>query len=169
MKNHRPCPSCGVERAGQRSLIEDLAFEYRIPLINLIDASGGSVASIRKGGHGVFPGLHGFERSVQLLGIMPVVSVVLGVAAGGPAGRAVLSHFSTMVRRTSQLFAAGPPIVARAMKKELTREKLGGSEIAVNAAGTIDNVADSEAEAIAIALRFLRFMPQNVWEAPLAH
>lgn len=153
-------------KGGQGGLIEDLAFEYRIPLINLIDGSGGSVASIRKRGHAVFPGVHGFERSVQLLGIVPVVSVVLGVAAGGPAGRAVLSHFSVMVRQTSQIFAAGPPIVARAMKKELTREELGGSDVAVNAAGTIDNVADSEEEAIAMARRFLSFMPQNVWEAP---
>lgn len=160
--------SWGADRrkGGQGGLIEDLAYEYRIPLVNLIDGSGGSVASLRKRGHAVFPGLHGFERSVQLLGMVPVVSVVLGVAAGGPAGRAILSHFSVMVRGTSQIFAAGPPVVKRAMGRDVTREDLGGSAVAVGDAGTIDNVAGSESEALDMARRFLDYMPQNVWEAP---
>ena len=160
--------SWGADRrkGGQGGLIEDLAFQYRIPLINLIDGAGGSVASIKRRGHAVFPGVHGFERSVELLGIVPVASAVLGVAAGGPAGRAVLSHFSVMVRGTSQIFAAGPPVVERSLGQKLTREELGGSDIAVVAGGTIDNVVDTEDEALAMVRRFLSYMPQNVWELP---
>ena len=78
-----------------------------------------------------------------------MASAVLGVAAGGPAGRAVLSHFSVMVRGTSQIFAAGPPVVERSLGQKLTREELGGSDIAVVAGGTIDNVVDTEDEALA--------------------
>jgi acetyl-CoA carboxylase carboxyltransferase component len=160
--------SWGADRrkGGQGGLIEDLAFQYRIPLINLIDGAGGSVASIKRRGHAVFPGVHGFERSVELLGIVPVASAVLGVAAGGPAGRAVLSHWSVMVRGTSQIFAAGPPVVERTLGQKLTREELGGSDIAVAAGGTIDNVVDTEEEALDLLRRFLSFMPQNVWELP---
>jgi acetyl-CoA carboxylase carboxyltransferase component len=160
--------SWGSERrkGGQGGFIEDLAFNYRIPLINLIDSAGGSVASIKRRGHAVFPGVHGFERSVELLGIVPVVSAVMGVAAGGPAGRAVLSHFSVMVKGTSQIFAAGPPVVERSMGVKLTREQLGGAKIAVDSGGTIDNVAASEQEALDMVRRFLSFMPQNVWELP---
>lgn len=153
-------------KGGQGGFIEDLAFHYRIPLINLIDGAGGSVASMKRRGHAVFPGVHGFERSVELLGIVPVVSAVMGVAAGGPAGRAILSHFSVMVRGTSQIFAAGPPVVERSLGLKLTREELGGSHIAVDAAGTIDNVADDEDAALEAVRRFLSYMPQNVWEPP---
>lgn len=153
-------------KGGQGGFVEDLAFHYRIPLVNLIDGAGGSVASIRKRGHAVFPGVHGFERSVDLLGVVPVVSAVLGVAAGGPAGRAILSHWSVMVRGTSQIFAAGPPVVERSMGLKLTREELGGADIAVNAGGVVDNVADSEEEALDMVRRFLSYMPQNVWQAP---
>jgi methylmalonyl-CoA decarboxylase subunit alpha len=153
-------------KGGQGGFIEDLAFNYRIPLVNLIDGAGGSVASIKRRGHAVFPGVHGFERSVELLGIVPVVSAVLGVAAGGPAGRAVLSHFSVMVKGTSQIFAAGPPVVERSMGIKLTREELGGAKIAVDSGGTVDNVAASEEEALAMVRRFLSFMPQNVWQLP---
>lgn len=70
-------------KGGQGGLIEDLSHFYRIPLINLIDGAGGSVTSLKRRGHSVFPGVHGFERSVQLLGEVPVASAVLGTAAGG--------------------------------------------------------------------------------------
>ena len=101
------------KKGGQGGFVEDLAASYRIPLVNLIDGAGGSVTSINKRGHAVFPGVHGFERSVELLGKVPVVCAVLGTAAGGPAGRAILSHWSVMVDGISQVFAAGPPVVER--------------------------------------------------------
>lgn len=153
-------------KGGQGGFIEDLAYHYRIPLINLIDGSGGSVASITKRGHAVFPGLHGFERCVELMSIVPIVSAVMGVAAGGPAGRAILSHWSVMVKGSSQIFAAGPPVVERSLGLKLTREELGGSHLAVDQGGTIDNIAANEEECIALVKRFLGYMPQNVWELP---
>ena len=53
------------KKGGQGGFVEDLAHEYRIPLVNLIDGAGGSVTSIQRRGHSVFPGVHGFERSVR--------------------------------------------------------------------------------------------------------
>lgn len=153
-------------KGGQGGFIEDLAAHYQIPLVNLIDGAGGSVASIRKRGHAVFPGVDGFERSVELLAKVPVVSAVMGVAAGGPAGRAVLAHWSVMVRDSSQVFAAGPPVVKRSLGLEIDREELGGANIASDISGTIHNVAESEEEAIAMTRQFLSYLPSNVWELP---
>jgi acetyl-CoA carboxylase carboxyltransferase component len=107
---------------------------------------------------------------VELLGEVPVVCAVTGTAAGGPAGRAILSHFSVMVRGTSQVFAAGPPVVQRSLGQTIDKEDLGGSQVAVDTAGTIHNVADDERECLAQIRRFLSYMPQNVWELPpIAH
>ncbi|RDD61980.1 propionyl-CoA carboxylase [Ferruginivarius sediminum] len=153
-------------KGGQGGFIEDAAHEYRIPLVNLIDGSGGAVTSLESRGYTVFPGVDGFDRSVELMGEVPVVSAVMGTAAGGPAGRAILSHFSVMVRESSQIFAAGPPVVERALGEKLDREELGGSGIAVDTAGTIDNVADSEEDCFRQIRRFLGYMPSNVWELP---
>jgi len=153
-------------KGGQGGFIEDLAFHYRIPLVNLIDGAGGSVTSLKRRGHSVFPGVHGFERSVQLLGLVPVASAVLGTAAGGPAGRAILSHFSVMVNDTSQIFAAGPPVVKRSLGQVIDKNDLGGTKIAVDTAGTIHNAATSEEDAIEQIRRFLSYMPANVWELP---
>ncbi len=154
------------KKGGQGGFVEDLAHSYRIPLVNLIDGAGGSVTSINRRGHSVFPGVHGFERSVELMGEVPVVCAVLGTAAGGPAGRAILSHWSVMVKNTSQVFAAGPPVVERSLGQKLTKEELGGPAVAVDAAGTIDNVAASEAQCFEMVRRYLSYMPQNVWQLP---
>ena len=154
------------KKGGQGGFVEDLAHQYRIPLVNLIDGAGGSVTSINRRGHAVFPGVHGFERSVQLLGEVPVVCAVMGSAAGGPAGRAILSHWSVMVKDTSHVFAAGPPVVERSLRQKITKEELGGPAVAVDAAGTIDNVAGSEAQCFEMIRRFLSFLPPNVWQLP---
>ena len=154
------------KKGGQGGFVEDLAHAYRIPLVNLIDGSGGSVTSINRRGHSVFPGVYGFEQSVRLLGEVPVVCAVMGSAAGGPAGRAILSHWSVMVKDTSHVFAAGPPVVERSLGQKITKEELGGPAVAVDAAGTIDNMAASEKECFALIRRYLSYMPQNVWQLP---
>jgi acetyl-CoA carboxylase carboxyltransferase component len=154
------------KKGGQGGFVEDLAHHYRMPLVCLIDGAGGSVTSITRRGHSVFPGVHGFERSVQLLGEVPVVCAVVGTAAGGPAGRAILSHWSVMVQDTSHVFAAGPPVVERSLGQKVTKEELGGPAMAVETAGTIDNVAASEQQCFEQVKRFLSYMPRNVWELP---
>ena len=153
-------------KGGQGGFIEDVAHHYRVPLVNLVDGAGGTVTSAKRRGYVVFPGVDGFERSVQLLGEVPVVSAVMGTAAGGPAGRAILSHFSLMVRGTAQVFAAGPPVVKRSLGQDIDKEELGGAKVAVDVAGTIHNACDTEDDVFEQIKRFLSFMPQNVWELP---
>jgi len=156
----------GRRKGGQGGFIDDLAYHYRIPLVRLIDGYGGGVASAKRG-FTVFPG-HTNDPGVnvaELLGVVPVVSAVLGVAAGGPAQRAVMSHWSVMVRN-STIFASGPPIVERGLGQKLTKEELGGPQVAVDKAGTIDNVATTEQECFQLIRRFLSYMPTNVWQLP---
>jgi len=156
----------GRRKGGQGGFIDDLAFYYRIPLVRLIDGYGGGVASAKRG-FTVFPG-HTNDPGVnvaELLGVVPVVSAVLGIAAGGPALRAVMSHWSIMVRN-STIFASGPTIVERGLGQKVTKEELGGHRVAVDKAGTIDNVAASEEECFKAIRHFLSYMPTNVWQLP---
>lgn len=156
----------GRRKGGQGGFIDDLAHSYRIPLIRLIDGYGGGVASAKRG-YTVFPG-HTNDPGVnvaELLGMVPVVSAVLGIAAGGPALRAVMSHWSVMVKN-STIFASGPPIVERGLGQKITKEDLGGHKVAVDKAGTIDSTAASEEECFAMIRRFLSYLPTNVWQLP---
>ena len=47
------------------------------------------------------------------MGTVPVVALGLGSVAGLGAARLVTSHYSVMVEGISQMFIAGPPVVAR--------------------------------------------------------
>jgi acetyl-CoA carboxylase carboxyltransferase component len=64
----------------------------------------------------------------------------------------------------SQLFVAGPPVVART-GEQVTKEELGGSAIHTRN-GAIDDEVASEDEAFARTRRFLSYLPPSVFELP---
>jgi acetyl-CoA carboxylase carboxyltransferase component len=57
-------------------------------------------------------------------------------------------------------------VVKRSLGQDISKDALGGPAVAVDKAGAIDNVADSEAHCFELIRRFLSYMPQNVWELP---
>jgi acetyl-CoA carboxylase carboxyltransferase component len=156
-------------KGGLGGFIEDLAFEYRVPLVLLLDGSGANVGSVKEMGHTYLPSSADWSRSVDLLAEVPVAGAVLGSAAGGPAARAMLTHWTCMVRGQSHIFTAGPVVAKRAIGEDLTKEQLGGAAIQVGQSGVIDNAVNSEDEAFQATRRFLSFMPQNVYELPPVH
>lgn len=147
---------------------EQYAMEMRLPLVRLIDGSGGggSVKTLEMVGHSYVPALRGFETTMKLMGLVPVVCACMGSVAGLGAVRVTISHFSLMIKGTSQLFVAGPPVVERSFGKPVGKNELGGSHIHAYGSGAVDNEVESEAEAFACIKRFLSYLPQNVWQAP---
>jgi acetyl-CoA carboxylase carboxyltransferase component len=79
---------------------------------------------------------------VELLQMVPVVSAVLGSVAGLPAVQAALCHFNVMVKGTSQLFVAGPPVVKAGLGIDITKEELGNEDVQVRQSGVVANLAD---------------------------
>ena len=147
---------------------EQYALEMRLPLIRLIDGSGGggSVKTLEMVGHSYVPALHGFETTMRLMGHVPVICACMGSVAGLGAVRVTISHFSLMVKGSSQLFVAGPPVVERGLGKPVGKNELGGSQIHAHGSGAVDNEVNSEEEAFETIKRFLSYLPQNVWQAP---
>jgi acetyl-CoA carboxylase carboxyltransferase component len=146
---------------------EKLANEYRMPLVRLIEGTGGggSVKTLETMGYTYVPEVPGWEVMVDNLSTVPVVALGLGPVAGLGAGRLVMSHYSLLVKGMSQMFVAGPPVVA-AVGEHLTKEELGGSHIHA-ANGAIDDEAMNEADAFARARAFLSYLPASVYELPL--
>jgi acetyl-CoA carboxylase carboxyltransferase component len=146
---------------------ERLAGELRLPLVRLVDGTGGggSVKSYETTGRTYVPANPGWDVVVENLGRVPVVAACLGPVAGLGAARVVTAHFSVMVRETSQLFIAGPPVVRHGMGREVTKEELGGWEIHARESGAVDNLAEDEDDALGQVVRFLSYLPQSVWEA----
>ena len=173
--------------------LDHLSLEMRVPSVRLLDGSsgGGSVAAmvpaqrqegestakestgaikagrprVAGGGGSYLPGHLGSSMYTEQLSTVPVVNMLLGSVVGIGAAKAVLGHFSVMVRDIAQLFVAGPPVVIHAMGYDISKEELGGWHIHCRN-GSVDNLAESEEEAAAMARRFLSYLPSSVYEAP---
>jgi acetyl-CoA carboxylase carboxyltransferase component len=145
--------------------IERYALEMKMPLIRLVDSAGGSVKLLEQMGYTKIPGYPSWPQ-FQLMGEVPVVGIALGACAGLGAIKVGYAHFSVMVKGTSQVFAAGPPVVKAALAEDLDKEEIGGWRIQTRDNGAVDNAADSEQDAFDQARRFLSYMPQNVHNLP---
>ena len=150
------------------SYSERMARELRLPIVRLVDGTGGggSVKMLETMGRTYVPANPAWDLVVASLSEIPVVAASLGPCAGLGAVRVVHSHFSVMVREVSQLFVAGPPVVERGVGEKVTKEELGGSSIHARGSGAVDNEVDSEDEAFAQIRRFLSYLPANVWQLP---
>ena len=158
----------GANDAGIREKmvqVEKMANELHLPLIRLVDGTGGggSVKTIEMVGRTYIPAVRGWDVVVDNLSTVPVVALALGSVAGLGAARVAASHYSVMVKETSQMFVAGPPVVAR-VDAAIGKNELGGSDIHTRN-GAVDDEVASEAEAFAAARRFLSYLPPSVHQA----
>jgi acetyl-CoA carboxylase carboxyltransferase component len=150
-------------------MAEQMANEFRLPVIRIIEGSGGggSVKTIETKGRANLPGGVGgtdaFYYCTANLGVVPVVALGLGPVAGLGAARLASSHYSVMTK-SSAMFVAGPPVVAR-IGQSLGKQELGGWEIQTRC-GAVDDATDTEDEAFAAARRFLSYLPSSVHGLP---
>ncbi|RMC37590.1 acyl-CoA carboxylase subunit beta [Paracoccus alkanivorans] len=141
---------------------ERMAHELRLPLVRLIDATGGSVRTIEAMGRTYVPANPAWDSVITNLETVPVVALVLGSVAGIASARAVSAHLTVMVRGTSHMFIAGPPVVRR-IGIEIDKDSLGGPELHEKS-GAADLLVDDEDAAFEAARRFLSYLPSSVGE-----
>ena len=150
-------------------MAERMAAEFRLPIIRIIEGSGGggSVKTIETTGRANLPGgvggTMGFAYATGNMAVVPVVALGLGSVAGLGAARLAASHYSVMTK-SSAMFVAGPPVVART-GQNLTKQELGGWEIQTRS-GAVDHAVDTEEEAFAAARQFLSYLPSSVHGLP---
>jgi acetyl-CoA carboxylase carboxyltransferase component len=152
---------------GKQIYAERLANELRLPLVRLVEGTGGggSVKTLEQMGHTYVPVNPGWDLVVDNLSVVPVVAAGLGPVAGLGAARLCMAHLSILVEGTAQLFVAGPPVVSSGTGEKLSKEQLGGSGVhARNAA--VDLIAASEADAFALIRRFLSYLPPSAYANP---
>ncbi len=159
--------SADASIAGKRNRAEGLALELRLPHIRLVDGmgGGGSVKTIEMAGRTYIPELRGWETVVNHLAVAPSVSLALGSVAGIGAARVATSHYSVIVKDSAQMMIAGPALVDWASLGDVSKEELGAAKIHTRN-GAIDDEAASEAEAFAMAKRFLSYLPSSADELP---
>lgn len=155
---------------GKPKMSEEMATTYRLPIIRLIEGSGGggSVKTIETTGRANLPGglteTTSFDLVANQMGVVPVVALGLGSVAGLGAARLAASHYSVMVKEMSAVFVAGPPVVER-LGEPRSKQELGGWEIQLGC-GAVDHAVDTEDEAFDAARRFLSYLPSSIHDVP---
>jgi acetyl-CoA carboxylase carboxyltransferase component len=155
--------SHGVVNARKKLHAIQMARRERVPLIWLLDGAGARGQELMNDG---LPDVTHFLEQARLSGTAPQIGVVLGPCAGDSALVAAGSEFVVMRRETAMLAAGGPPVVKAATGIVVSKEELGGADMHTRESGVADNAADTDEDALAMARRFLSYLPQNAWSYP---
>lgn len=141
---------------------EQMANELRLPIVRLIDGTGGggSVKTLETQGHTYVPANPGWNWVTDNLATVPVVCLGLGPVAGLGAARLVSGHYTLLLRKQGYMFAAGPALVS-ALGTPVTKEELGGALVHAKS-GAVDDIAEDEDDAFDKARRFLSYLPSSV-------
>ncbi|MET0898616.1 MAG: carboxyl transferase domain-containing protein [Mycobacterium sp.] len=148
----------GAGSNSKRHRIAELACQNKVPLVMLLE------------GAGFRPGKHGGRSPTDLIaqarcsGQVPTVAAVLGPSAGHGALVAPVCDFRIM-NADGAIFTAGPPVVKESTGEEVSKEELGGPQVAIPS-GVIHNVADDDAAALEEIRRYLSYFPPSAWSYP---
>jgi acetyl-CoA carboxylase carboxyltransferase component len=139
-----------------------LAAEKRVPLVLLLDGAGERASNALER----YPyAPNDLQVIADLVGQVPLVTLVLGTSAGHGALSGVFADLIVMSEGAS-MFTAGPPLVEAALGVRLTPEELGGARMHAEESGVAHNLVPTEEEAFSAARRFLSFLPSSNTELP---
>jgi propionyl-CoA carboxylase beta chain len=148
-----------VGRCAERSLKD------RIPLVLLCDGGGHRMQEALDSRLAA-PGSPVLQQLVDLSGLVPTITVMLGPGFGLASNLAALSDFVVMVRGISTLGMSAAPFVLAATGEDLTNEQIGGADVQA-AHGIADLAVDDEAEAIDAVRAYLGYLPAHTDSDPL--
>lgn len=153
--------SIGPGGNSKRYRIAELALRDKIPLVMLLEGAG-----FRPGGghYGRTP--TDLLAQAQCSGRVPTVGAVLGPSAGHGALVAPVCDFRIMSAQGA-IFTAGPPVVKESTGEDISKEDLGGPDVALPS-GVIHNVAEDDAAVLDDIKRYLSYFPPSAWSYPPA-
>jgi acetyl-CoA carboxylase carboxyltransferase component len=148
--------SLGASHADSIDRVMELAGRSRMPVVGLIESAGARMqeGTAALGGFGRI-----FRRNVQLSGLVPQVSVVGGIAAGGACYSPALTDFTVMTEEAN-MFLTGPAVVREVAGEVVSPEQLGGHRVHERN-GVCDLVAADDGGAADLARCLLGYLPQH--------
>ncbi|OBI43597.1 acyl-CoA carboxylase subunit beta [Mycobacterium colombiense] len=151
--------SIGPGGNSKRYRIAELALRDKIPLVMLLEGAG-----FRPGGghYGRTP--TDLLAQAQCSGRVPTVGAVFGPSAGHGALVAPVCDFRIMSRQGA-IFTAGPPVVKESTGEDISKEDLGGPDVALPS-GVIHNVAEDDEAVLDDVRRYLSYFPPSAWSYP---
>src|SRR6266850_5468978 len=158
--------SWGEKTVAKIVRIQERAQRLQVPLLYLVDAAGGRISEQIR----IFPGRYHagriFYNEVQLSGVVPQLCVLFGPSPAGSAYLPALTDCVIMVDGKASLYVGSPRMVEMAIGEKTTLEELGGALMHCKVSGCGDVLASSDEDAIALARRYLTYMPQSFGGLP---
>ena len=151
--------SIGPGGNAKRYRLAELALRQKIPLVMLLEGAG-----FRPRGEHYGRSPTDLIAQAQCSGKVPTVSAVLGPSAGHGALVAPVCDF-TIMSGQGAIFTAGPPVVKESTGEEISKEDLGGPDVALRS-GVIHNFAESDEAVLDEIRRYLSYFPSSAWSYP---
>jgi acetyl-CoA carboxylase carboxyltransferase component len=117
--------SLGAAQADTIDRVMALAGRSRVPVVGYIESGGARMqeGTAALGGYGRI-----FRRNVALSGVVPQISIIGGLSAGGGCYSPALTDFVLMTE-TAAMFLTGPAVVRDVMGEEVSAAELGGHKV----------------------------------------
>ena len=136
--------------------IMDKARDMNVPIIGINDSGGARIQEGVKSlaGYGEI-----FQRNVDLSGVVPQISLIMGPCAGGAVYSPALTDFVFMVENTSYMFVTGPDVVKTVTNETITKEDLGGAKVHAKKTGVSDGFFEDDVTAMMKVRHLMSFLP----------
>ncbi len=140
------------------------ALKGGMPFIQVNDSGG---ARLQEGVESLAGFGSVFYNNVAASGVVPQISLILGPCAGGAAYSPALTDF-IIIRQggAAGMYITGPKVIEQVTYEKCTMEEIGGAAVHSSVSGNAHFVAQTDAEAIAIAKQLLTYLPSNNTEEP---
>jgi acetyl-CoA carboxylase carboxyltransferase component len=153
--------SLGVAHADTIDRVLALADRSRLPVVAFVESGG---ARLQEGIAALGGYSRIFRRNVQLSGVVPQISIVGGVSAGGGCYSPALTDFVVMTKEAA-MFLTGPAVVREVTGEEIDVDRLGGPRVHERN-GVCDAVVPDVHAAADFARTLLRYLPRQAGDEP---
>ncbi|WP_347222193.1 acyl-CoA carboxylase subunit beta [Mycolicibacterium poriferae] len=151
--------SIGPGGNAKRYRLAELALSDRIPLVMLLEGAG-----FRPSGEHYGRTPTDLLAQARCSGQVPTVSGLFGPSAGHGALVAPVCDWTIMTSQGA-IFTAGPPVVKESTGEDISKEDLGGPDVALSS-GVIHNLGSDDAAVLDDIRRYLSYFPSSAWSYP---
>jgi methylmalonyl-CoA decarboxylase subunit alpha len=118
----------------------------------------------------MFPGRRGagriFYNEVRMSGVVPQVCVLFGPSAAGGAYIPAFCDIVIMREGNASMYLGSPRMAEMVIGEKVSLEEMGGARMHTGVSGCGHQLVKSDEEGIALAKRYLGYMPGNCQEKP---
>src|SRR2546425_7284395 len=146
--------------------IQEQALGHEVPMIYLVDSAGARITDQVQ----MFPGRRGagriFYTEVKLSGVVPQVCILFGPSAAGGAYIPAFCDLVIMRDGNASMYLGSPRMAEMVIGEKVTLEEMGGARMHTSVSGCGHQLVASDEEGIAMARRWLSYLPSNWGSAP---